>query len=167
MADANNLTDILILNLRKIYDAEQRLTKALPELAEAASSPELQTAFRTHLEETEAHVDRLEQVFGFFHQTPKADTCDSVKGIIKDGNDAIGLDVEGAVKDAALIAAAQEAEHFEIAAYGTLRTWATVLKNQEAVHALEWTLEEEKAADKRLTQIAESLNWSAATAHAR
>jgi ferritin-like metal-binding protein YciE len=167
MADIENLTDLFLQKLRRVYDAEQRLTEALPELRGAASSPDLKAAFQAHFEETEAHVDRLERVFGFFNKKPDADTCHSIKGAIKDGNDAIKLDAEPAVKDAALIAAAQDAEHLEMAFYGTLRTWAVALKQLEAVHVLEWTLEEEKAIDKRLTTIAETLNFSAATAPQR
>jgi ferritin-like metal-binding protein YciE len=167
MADIENLTDLFIQKLRRIYDAEQRLVKALPDLRDAASSPDLRAAFQAHFEETEAHVDRLVQVFGFFNQKPDADTYHSIKGAIKDGDDALTLDTEPAVKDAALIAAAQDAEHIEIAAYGTLRTWAATLKQLEAVHVLEWTLEEEKNADKRLTDIAHGLNVRAAAAPER
>jgi ferritin-like metal-binding protein YciE len=167
MAHFKNLTDLLVHNVRLIYDAEQRLTKAIPRLEDAASSVELKQAFHAHFEETEAHVDRLEQAFGLFGEEPKPETCDSMKGIIKDGKDAISYDAEPAVKDAALIAAAQEAEHFEIAAYGTLRTWAVTLAKTEAVHLFEWTLEEEKTADRRLTEIAERLNRAAAATPAR
>jgi ferritin-like metal-binding protein YciE len=162
MARVKTLTELLIHQLRLMYDAEHRLEKGLPELADAAATPELVQAFRTHLEETEAHVDRIDQAFELFGQTPKEETCDSMKGIIKDGKDAIALDADPAIKDAALIAAAQEAEHFEIAAYGTLRTWAVALGKTEAVHLFEWTLEEEKETDRRLTQIAESINRAAA-----
>jgi ferritin-like metal-binding protein YciE len=168
MAHVKTLTDLLVHNLRLIYDAEHRLVKALPDLADAATTPELATAFRVHLEETEAHVDRLVQAFDLFAQTPKEETCESMKGILADGKDTIKLDADPAIKDAALIAAAQEAEHFEIAAYGTLRTWAVALRKTEAVHLFEWTLEEEKATDKRLTEIAETLNRvAAATTPAR
>jgi ferritin-like metal-binding protein YciE len=149
--------------VRLVYDAEQRLTKAIPQLEDAANAIELQQALHAHFEETEAHVDRLAQVFDLFGQEPKTETCESMKGIIKDGKDAISYDADPPVKDAALIAAAQEAEHFEIAAYGTLRTWAVTLGRTEAVHLFEWTLEEEKGADQRLTQIAERLNRAAAT----
>lgn len=162
MADARNLNDLFILKLRRTYDAEQRLTKALPELVNAASSSELKRALQTHLEETETHVDRLDQVFGLFDEKPNADTCEAMKGIIKDGQDILKLDADPAVKDAGLIAAAQDAEHHEIASYGTLRTWAATLNKHEAMHVLEWTLEEEENADKRLTQIASRLNLRAA-----
>src|ERR1700704_2032147 len=130
MADIENLSDLFNGKLRRIYDAEQRLVKALPKLRDAASSADLRAAFQAHFEETEAHVDRLEQVFGFFNEKPAPPPCHSIKGAIKDGDDAIALDAdEPAVKDAALIAAAQHAEHIEIAMYGTLRTWAATLKH--------------------------------------
>jgi ferritin-like metal-binding protein YciE len=167
MADIENLTDLFIRKLRRVYDAEQRLMKTLPQLRDAASSRDLKAAFLAHFEETEAHVDRLERVFELFNEKPDADTCHSIKGAIKDGDDAVKLDAEPAVKDAALIAAAQDAEHIEIAMYGTLRTWAATLKQLEAAHALEWTLEEEKAVDKRLTGIAEELNFRAAASQER
>jgi ferritin-like metal-binding protein YciE len=163
MADIENLRDLFLQKLRRTYDAERRLVKALPELRDAASSHDLKAAFQAHFEETEAHVDRVERVFELFSEKPDADTCHSIKGAIKDGEDAVKLDAHPAVKDAALISAAQDAEHIEIAMYGTLRTWAVVLKQLEAVHALEWTLEEEKAIDTRLTKTAEALNFQAAT----
>jgi len=167
MADIENLTDLFIRKLRRVYDAEQRLMKTLPQLRDAASSRDLKAAFLAHFEETEAHVDRLERVFELFNEKPDADTCHSIKGAIKDGDDAVKLDAEPAVKDAALIAAAQDAEHIEIAMYGTLRTWAAALKQHEAVDALEWTLEEEKSVDKRLTEIADALNFRAAASQER
>jgi ferritin-like metal-binding protein YciE len=167
MAQVKTLSDLFIHLLRRAYDGEQRLTKGLSALNKAAASPELKHAFTAHLEETEAHVERLEQVFGIFNEKSTADTFQSIKGVVKDAEDAIGLQAEGALRDAALIAAAQEAEHIEIAAYGTLRTWAVLLKKLEAVHILEWTLEEEKSADRKLTEIAEKLNVQAATTPAR
>lgn len=166
MAELKNLHDLFVHELRRMYDAEQQLTKALPKLTEAASSTDLKHAFTAHFEETEAHVDRLDQVFGLFDEKPKAETCEGMKGLIKDGEDVLELDADPAVKDAGLIAAAQEAEHFEIAAYGTLRTWAVNLNRKEAMHILELTLEEEKNADKKLTEIASTLNLRAAEAHA-
>jgi ferritin-like metal-binding protein YciE len=167
MAEVKTLNDLFIHKLRRVYDAEQRLVKALPELEQAASSSELKHAFHAHFEETETHIERLDQVFRLFDQEPKAETCDSVKGIIKDAEEVVDLDADPAVRDAGLIAEAQEAEHFEIAAYGTLRTWAVVLGKKEAMHALEWTLEEEVTADKQLTQIASTLNLRAAQAQTK
>jgi ferritin-like metal-binding protein YciE len=164
MADVKSLRDLFVQNLRRIYDAEKRLVKALPKMRDAATSDELKHAFQTHFEETEAHCDRLDQIFEWFDEKPKPQTCEAVKGIVKDGEYVLDLDAEAAVKDAALIAAAQEAEHFEIASYGTLRTWATVLGNTEAMQVLEVTLEEEKNADALLTNIAGTLNLRAAHA---
>jgi ferritin-like metal-binding protein YciE len=162
MADAKTLNDLFIRELRRAYDGEQRLTKALLKLRDASTSSELKHAFQTHFEETEVHVDRLDQVFESLGEKAKAETCEGIKGIIKDGQQAIDLDAESAVKDAGLIAAAQEAEHFEIALYGTLRTWAVVLDHKTAMQVLEVTLEEEKNADTLLTGIANTLNLQAA-----
>lgn len=155
------LEDLFVYELRCVYDAERRLVNALPEIEEAASSPDLKRAFHAHLDETEIHVDRLEQVFGLFDLQPKPENCESVKGMIKDSERVIDLDAEPNVKDAALVAVVQEVEHFEIAAYGTLRTWAIALDNSEVRHLLEWTLEEEKREDAMLTHIADSLNLRA------
>ena len=167
MPDVNNLSDLFVRTMRRIYDAEQRLTKALPKLEKSASSPELKQAFQKHLKETETHLERLDRPFGLFDQKPNADTSESIKGLIKDGEDVAGLDAEEPVKDAGLIAAAQEAEHFEIAAYGTLRTWAQVLGKSEALQLLDWTLDEEKKADQTLTSIAGRLNFQAVAPRVR
>jgi ferritin-like metal-binding protein YciE len=166
MADVTTLKDLFIENLRRAYDAEKRLVKALPKLHDAATSGELRHALQTHFEETEVQVDRVDQIFGWFDEKPKAQTCESIKGILEDSKSAMDLDSEPEVRDAALIEAAQEAEHFEIALYGTLRTWAVVLGKIEAIQALEVTLEEEKTADARLTSIAATLNVRAAHAPA-
>jgi ferritin-like metal-binding protein YciE len=162
MADVNTLNDLFIENLRRAYDAEQRLVKALPKLHDAATSEELRHALQTHAEQTQIHVDRLDQIFGWFGDKPKAQTCKSIKGSLDDSKHVMELDTDADVKDAAIIAAAQEAEHFEMALYGTLRTWAVVLGNNQAMEALEVTLEEEKAADALLTSVAATLNLHAA-----
>jgi len=167
MATPQSLGDLFVQKLKYVYDAEQRLTKALPKLASAASSTGLKKAFESHLTETETHVARLEQLFGLFNQKPDADSNSNMKGIINAGEDVVGLNADGAVKDAALIAAAQCAEHYEIAEYGTLRAWAHLLGKTEAVQALEWTLEEEKAADQKLSAIADRLNVQAAAPQVR
>jgi ferritin-like metal-binding protein YciE len=164
MAHAQSLSDLFLQNLRRIYDAEQRLVKTLPKLREAAACDELKRAFQVHLEETEVHVDRLDQVFSWFDEKAKGTTCEAIKGILDDGKDVTKLDAEPDVKDAALIAAAQEAEHFEIGVYGTLRTWAAVLGRTDAMQVLEVTLEEEKNTDTLLTGIAATLNLRAAHA---
>jgi ferritin-like metal-binding protein YciE len=162
MTSLKTLDDLFIHTLCRVYDAEKRLTTALPKLAKAADDSDLKEAFENHQRQTAVHVDRLEQMFAMFDQMPKADTDDGLKGIIKSGQTVIGLRADGSVKDAALIAAAQEAEHHEIAAYGTLRTWAEVLNKPDAVQLLERTLEDEKKADQRLSAIARALNLQAA-----
>jgi ferritin-like metal-binding protein YciE len=164
MAELKNLNDLFVHTLRRVYDAERRLTKALPKLAEAAHASDLRQAFESHQKETDTHVVRLEQLFGLFDRKPNANTDEALKGILKAGDGVINLDADASVRDAALIVPAQEAEHYEIAAYGTLRTWAKVLQRPEAVQLLEWTLDEEKKADQRLTEIASTLNSQAAAA---
>jgi ferritin-like metal-binding protein YciE len=161
MAKLTTLNDLFPQKLRFAYDAEQRLTKALPKMAKAAASPELKQAFETHLKETETHVDRDERVFGIFDASPNADTNTGMKGLISAGDDVIDLNAEEPVKDAALIAAAQEVEHYEISAYGTLCEWAKVLHKPEAAQLLEFTLQDEKNADQKLTQVAGRLNFQA------
>ena len=167
MSELHNLGDLFVHTLRHVYDAEQRLTKALPKMAKTAEDAQLRQALTSHLHETKTHVQRIERVFGLFNQAPNADTGDALKGVVKASEDTIKLGAANAVKDAAIIAAAQEAEHYEIAAYGTLRTWAQVLDKPEAVQLLERTLDEEKQADQRLTAIASSLNFQAAAAASR
>jgi ferritin-like metal-binding protein YciE len=141
--------------LRDAYDAEKQLTKALPKLARAAVSEELRTAFESHLTETEGHVTRLEQVFASLEEKPRGKHCDGIAGIIEEGKSVIGEDIEESAVDACLIAAAQRAEHYEIAAYGSLVAWARAMEHTEAADLLEQTLEEEKAADEKLTSLAE------------
>lgn len=162
MPALKNLDDLFVHTLRRVLDAERRLTSALPKMAKAAEAPELKQAFDSHLKETKTHVERLERVFAMFDQRPNADTDDALKGIVKAGEEAITLEAANSVRDAALIAAAQEAEHYEIAAYGTLRSWAEVLRRNDAVQLLETTLQEEKRTDQTLTVIAGSLNFQAA-----
>jgi ferritin-like metal-binding protein YciE len=169
MSEMRTLNDLFVQKLKYVYDAdaEQRLTKALPKLSKAARTPELKEAFDTHLRETEIHVDRIENLFGMFGSKPDADTSDSMKGIVSAGDDVAGWKGDDSVRDAGLIAAAQEAEHWEIAAYGTLRTWAQVLGKPEAAQLLAFTLDEEKNADNTLTQIAQRLNFRAAAPQVR
>jgi ferritin-like metal-binding protein YciE len=148
--------DALFLDqIEDLYDAEQRLTKALPKMAEAADDPDLRNAFEEHLQETQGHVTRLEQIFHMLNQRPSTQTCDAMKGLISEGESAIDADAEPDIKDAALIAAAQRVEHYEIAAYGTARTFAQRRGRNDIARLLQETLDEEKAADKKLTQLAE------------
>jgi ferritin-like metal-binding protein YciE len=155
------LDELFIRKLQRLYDAEQRLAEALPKLRNAAKSPDLRDAFGTHLTETETHVERIQQIFGLWDQAPKRYTDEAIESLIDVGSEVIDLDADGPVKDAALIGAAQEAEHYEIAAYGTLRAWAQTLGKPEATQLLSWTLEEEKKTDQKLTQIAGDLNFQA------
>jgi len=151
----NSLDDLFVNQLADLYDAEKRLTDALPKMAEAANSPALQRAFLEHLQQTRNHVTRLEQIFQGLGQTPESETCQAMKGLISEGEEMIKAKGDSAVKDAALIAAAQRVEHYEMAGYGTARTFALRLGHQQAAELLQTTLEEEGAADKLLTQIAE------------
>ncbi len=141
--------------LRDTYDAEKQLTKALPKLAKTATSAELRDAFESHLEETRGHVDRLDQVFQSLGEKPRGKHCEGIAGIIEEGKSIMEEDFDEVTMDACLIAAAQRAEHYEMAAYGTLVAWARSMGHDQAADLLEETLEEEKAADQKLSSIAE------------
>jgi ferritin-like metal-binding protein YciE len=149
------LHEMLVDEIKDLYHAEKQLTKALPKMAKAASHEDLREAFEMHLEETQEQISRLEEVFGALGEKVKAKPCPGMAGIIEEGKETMGEDAEGAVMDAALIAAAQRAEHYEIGAYGTCVEWARLLGLDEVVSLLETTLEEEKATDKKLTALAE------------
>jgi ferritin-like metal-binding protein YciE len=151
------MEDLFLGQIQDLYDAEQRLVKALPGMAEAATSSELRQAFEKHLSETEGHVNRLEQIFTQMGKTPKATTCDAMKGLVKEGESIVDDIDESPLRDAGLIAAANRVEHYEIAAYGSARTFAQTLGLTNAVSLLAQTLQEEKMADQKLTQIAESM----------
>lgn len=151
----NTLDDLFCHQIEDLYDAEKRLVKALPKMADAAHDPKLQAAFREHLQETEGHVVRLEQVFSTLGKEPERETCPAMKGLIEEGEEMIDATGDEAVCDAALIAAAQRIEHYEMAGYGTARAIAERLGQQQAVGLLQETLDEEKMADSKLTQIAE------------
>ena len=153
---AKSLEELFVEELRDAYDGEKRLTKALPKMAKAAESEELRAAFTNHLRETERQVQRLEQVFRTVGEPVRGKKCDGLMGIIEEGKNAIDELDEGPVLDAALIAGAQRAEHYEIAAYGTLAYFAEMLGNGKAKQLLGQTLEEEKAADEKLNDIAKS-----------
>jgi ferritin-like metal-binding protein YciE len=162
----NNLREALVEEIRDLYNAEKQLTKALPKLAKGATSEELREAFESHLEETEGHVTRLERVFELLDEKPRGKHCAGMAGIIEEGSDMLQEDAEDAVMDAMLIAAGQRAEHYEIGAYGTCIAWAEALDLTEVAEVLNETLAEEKAADQKLTAIAESGINEAATAGA-
>lgn len=157
----NTLRELFVDELRDLYDAESRLVKALPKLAKAANLDELHDEFETHLEQTKEHVDRLKRIMESMDEKTSGKKCPGMIGIIQEGEELMDEDFEGSVMDAALISAAQRAEHYEIAAYGCVRAWAKELGEDEAAELLEQTLNEEKETDEKLTQIAEQVNASA------
>jgi len=159
---AQGLRDLFVDELKDIYDAEQRLIEALPRMAEAAESSDLSFAFEEHLEQTHQHVARLERVFDRLGEDHERKTCKGMVGLINEGSELMEMDGEPGVRDAALIAAAQKIEHYELATYGCLRTWARLLDDDEAKRLLQETLDEEGAADHKLTAIAKSLQLNGA-----
>ena len=154
--DIKTFDDLFVHQLQDIYYAEKQLVKALPKMAEKATSPQLKQAFQSHLAETKGHVSRVEQVFKMHGVEAKAVDCPAIDGIIKEANEIAGEVADKEVLDAALIAAAQAAEHYEITRYGTLIAWAKQLGRNDCASVLEQNLAEEKAADKKLTSLAES-----------
>ena len=154
--DIKTMNDLFVHQLQDIYYAEQQLVKALPKMAEKATDKQLKQGFLTHLDETRTHVQRLEQVFQTIGVAVKAVDCPAIDGIIKEANDVAGEVADKSVLDAALINSAQAAEHYEIARYGSLVAWAKQLGRNDAATILQKTLDEEKAADKKLTTLAES-----------
>jgi len=165
MASAGTLHDAFIDELRDVYHAEKQVTKALPKMIKAATSDELREAFDNHLEETKGQIARLEEVFASLDEKVKAKKCDGMAGIIEEGSSAMAEDFDEPTMDAALIASAQRVEHYEMAAYGTLVAWAEAMGHTEAAELLQATLDEEKAADEKLTEIADGgINREAAAA---
>ncbi len=163
MAQEKTLDDLFLDTLKDIYYAEKQIGKALPKMAKAAQSPELKAGFEHHLDETEAQIDRLEQVFDMLGKPARGKTCEAILGILEEGK-SIMDDFKGApALDAGLVSAAQAVEHYEIARYGTLKTWAQQLGMNDAAKLLDANLREELAADKKLSQLAEvDLNRKAA-----
>ena len=155
------LKDLFWTEVKDVYDAEHQLTKALPKMAKAAASAELKAAFEAHLQQTEGHITRLESVFELLDRKPTRKSCVAMKGLVEEGSEVMEEDGDEAVKDAALIGAAQRVEHYEIAAYGTLRTFAETLGIQKAVNLLQQTLDEEKQTDENLTELASNINFEA------
>jgi len=153
----DSLKKLYVQELRDLYSAENQILTALPKLAKAASSPELQAAFQTHLHETEGQVRRLETIFQKLGETPGGKTCQAMKGLVEEGDELLKENAEPEVRDAGLIAAAQRVEHYEIAGYGTVRTYARLLGDDEAGRLLQQTLDEEGETDKKLTRLAEQL----------
>lgn len=154
---AENLQELFVEELRDVYDAEKQITKALPKMAKAVESDELRAAFEEHLEITRMQINRLEEVFKSLGLAARGKTCDGMKGLLEEGQSHLE-ELEGSTLEAALIGAAQRVEHYEIAAYGTLATWAELLGYQDAKDLLGQTLEEEKEADEKLTGIAGQIN---------
>ena len=165
MAESGTLHDAFIDELRDTYDAERQLTKALGKLAKAANSPDLREAFELHLEETKGQIDRLEEVFAALDEKVSGKHCAGIAGIVDEGKSIMEEDFDDTTMDACLIAAGQRAEHYEMAAYGTLVAWARAMGHTDAAKLLQQTLNEEKAADKKLSSLAEGgINQEAADA---
>jgi ferritin-like metal-binding protein YciE len=159
----DSLEKLFLEELKDVYNAEKQLVRALPRMAKAAESPELQQAFTKHTKETEGQIQRLEKVFQQLGQSARGKTCKGMQGLVEEGKEVMEKEGEGPVIDAALIASAQRVEHYEIAAYGCLRTYAQLLGLDQAVQLLQQTLEEEEATDKILTELGESgINEAAA-----
>lgn len=160
----NSLDDLLLHEVQDMYHAEKQLVKALPDVAEQAASPELKSALEEHLQQTKVHVNRLERVFEILGQEPKATKCKAMKGILDEGEDTTSEKGSSETIDAAIIMSAQKVEHYEIAAYGSLATWADILGRQDIKQLFGQTLDEEKAADEKLTELAKAgLNQRAAS----
>jgi len=153
----SNLHDLYVDELKDLYNAESQLLKALPKMAKAASAPELKRAFEDHLEVTQGHVQRLETIFEDLSIPSRGKKCKAMEGLIAEGAELIAEKGEPSVKDAGLIAAAQRVEHYEMAGYGCVRTFAKLLGYEDAVALLQQTLDEEGEADKTLTELAESI----------
>jgi ferritin-like metal-binding protein YciE len=162
--ELDTLKKLFVDHLKDLKDAETQLTKALPKMAKAASSPDLQRAFEEHLEQTKTHLQRVEQVLTEITGNSRGKKCKAMEGLIEEGAELMKEDADPEVMDAGLIAAAQKVEHYEIASYGTVRTYANLLGFNQAAQTLQQTLNEEGQADKKLTQIAEMINVEAMVA---
>ncbi|MGA7291105.1 MAG: ferritin-like domain-containing protein [Terriglobales bacterium] len=158
----NSLQELYVEQLRDLYDAEHQIIKALPEMINAATSVELKQALTEHLDVTTVQATRLENIFTTLGQKAKGEKCKGIAGVLDEGSDLVGKVNEPEVRDAAIIASAQRVEHYEIAGYGTARTFATLLEDEEAGKLLQQTLAEEKEADQKLTGLAEEINVHAA-----
>jgi ferritin-like metal-binding protein YciE len=159
----DSLDKLFLEELKDVYNAEKQIVRALPRMAKAAESQELRQAFTQHLKETQGHVERLERIFKELDQPARGKKCKGMEGLLEEGKEIMEQEGEGAVIDAALIAAAQRVEHYEMAAYGCLRTYAQLLGHSDAERLLQQTLNEEEAADQKLTQIGEGgVNQAAA-----
>jgi len=155
------LKDVYMDELRDLYSAEQQLVKALPKMAKATTSEDLRQGFEEHLEQTKGHARRLEQIFQALGESAKGKKCKGIEGIVAEGAEVMSQDYDGEVMDAAIISAAQRVEHYEIAAYGSVHAYATILGETDAADLLEQTLNEEKETDQKLTDLSESINEEA------
>ena len=164
MAKLTNLTELLIDELQDLLSAENQLTKALPKMADAALHESLKSGFLEHLEQTKTHVERVERAIELLGGDPKPKKCKAMQGLIDEGEEKIDLDADSSLRDAALIGAAQKVEHYEIAGYGTARTFAQLLGRSDVADILETTLREEAATDEKLTELAEAINADATQA---
>ena len=160
----DNLRELYIELLRDLYDGEQQITEALPKLIDKASNPQLKSALKEHLHITKQQISRLEQIFKGLNEKPSGESCKGMKGVIKEGDDLVGKADDPSVRDAGIITSAQRVEHYEIAGYGTVKTYARQLGNQDHARILEQILNEEKEADQKLSQIADSVNIQAKVA---
>jgi ferritin-like metal-binding protein YciE len=158
------MDELLLDELKDLYSAEKQITKSLPKLAKAATSPDLKQAFQSHLEETEGQIERLDRVFEILGKSPKGKMCHGMEGVLKEGSEVLDETEKGAVRDAALISAAQRVEHYEMAGYGCVREHARILGHKEIASLLDETLKEEEAADKKLGTIAKQVNRAATQA---
>lgn len=161
MSEINTFQELLVEELQDLYSAEKQLIQALPKMAKAASNAELKAGFTAHLEETRGHVQRLEEALRTLDEKPGRKTCKAMKGLVEEGAEAIELEAPDALRDAKLIGAAQRVEHYEIAAYGTACAFAEVLGAESVAQLLQQTLDEESAADEKLTSVSETVNQEA------
>lgn len=159
--ELDSLRELFVEQLQDLYSAENQILKALPKMIKTASSPELKAGFQEHLQQTEQQVTRLEQIFEGLDEDADGKKCKGMEGLLKEGEELMGEDADPDVMDAGLISAAQHVEHYEIAGYGTVRTYAELLGNTEAVQLLQQTLDEEKETDVRLTKLASRINVKA------
>src|SRR5438270_12295778 len=159
--DMESLRDLMVEELKDLYSAEKQITKALPKMVKKATAPALKQAFQAHLAETEEQIKRLEQIFQELEVSPRGKKCKGMEGVIEDGKELMEEDAEADVMDAGLIGAAQHVEHYEIAGYGCVRTYAELMGEDDIVNLLQQTLDEEKATDEKLNQLAQNINVEA------
>jgi ferritin-like metal-binding protein YciE len=159
--DMESLKDLFIEELKDLYSAENQILKALPKMIKKASSPDLKSGFEQHLKETQVHVERLEKIFQELEQSPKGKKCKGMEGVIADGKELMEEEAEPEVMDAGLIGAAQHVEHYEMAGYGCVRTYAELLGHNDFAKLLQKTLDEERATDEKLTELARNINVEA------